>query len=191
MIFCPLPAPVCLPPSLCHPRCQLRGFSPLGQCFHSRGINALQQLDSHSHSLVVPPQGFPPLRRPHGLLLPPHSGGLTDLPLSSHSIGLSRRFSCQPAPLYLAAVFSPSRPPAPVLSAATMAASLVLPLMDIAPPCLPYAPFYADPPPLLSAVVWMPPPPLQLQHLPPMPTPPYPLPPTWRFCLCSPPCCYR
>ena len=90
------------------------GFVPLGQCVHSRGVNALQRLDSPSHSLAVPPGVF---RHSVGLAassVSPHSGGiarhsvgLVSLPSASHSIGIACRVSRRPATLSLAAVLAP------------------------------------------------------------------------------------
>ena len=44
------------------------GFVTPGQLFHSRSVDTLRRLDSPSHSLTNPPQGFLPLQIPP----PPH-----------------------------------------------------------------------------------------------------------------------
>ena len=94
-----------------------RGFVPPWQCFHSGGANSLRQLDSSSHSLVVPPGVF---RHSIGLAassIALHSGGLArnsvglaPPPSASHSRGLDGRF------------FSPARNPLPCPGSRPMAA---------------------------------------------------------------------
>ena len=60
------------------------GFVPTGKLVHSGGVDALRQLDSLSHSLLLPPGVF---RHSIGLAAPLFSPNLEGL--NSHSVGLA------------------------------------------------------------------------------------------------------
>ena len=121
--------------------CHSGGFVTPGQLYHSGGVDALWQLDSPTHSLVVPPSIFS------------HSGGLATPLLATHSRvnlatpeashpqssprtpeDLSDWFSGWPLDLSLFAGLTPWRPCAPALLAAAKGSFPVLPPPAIASP---------------------------------------------------------
>ena len=108
------------------------GFIPLGQLFHSRGVNYPWRLDSPSHSLAIPPGVFR------------HSGGLWALLSYPYSRGIFGWFFL-PARDLLSSPFSYQRlPPTTTTPMALEVTSLMSHPPAAAPPGTSYSPLPSD-----------------------------------------------